>query len=660
MSFEVHPFGVKGKATGEASAELLGGKGAGLASMAASGFPVPPGFTLDTTTWAAYHKAPKGTMKEIAKRLPKYLKMLEDTIGYMPLVSVRSGARTSMPGMMNTILNVGIDADTEDFWKGQLGEKCFENTLHRLVIMYGDVVKGLPRLALEQGTSEDALAYYAQKTGEAFPTAVEQILGAIEGVFKSWDTERAVAYRKQNHIPDEWGTAVNIQAMVFGNLNDESATGVLFTRSPDTGEAVVTGEFLVNAQGEDVVAGIRTPQPLVEMGAWNPEVQQELMDHVLKLEKLKQDMQDVEFTIQSSKLFILQTRNSKRTPRAAVKAAVEMVKEGLITPEVAVKRVTPKQFDLAHVPTIDPEFKTAPPYTGIGACSGISAGKPVFSAEAAINCHEPCILITDETTPDDYAGMLASQGILTMKGGYTCHAAVVARGENRTCVVGLGATVEQFKHANLVTLDGNTGNVWLEKVPTVGGNADDMLDAYARMTLQVAGVTPVIYDEPKGLMDEAMLVLGAKMLSPEAAASLVVKTTAKVKHLYVDLTVGAGMEQEYFSLFVPKVWFDQQTVTCLEGAEFKDSSHKGRITLVGPVTSKVFKQLSSANELRDLVLSEGELVAGGSLDLTDPAVKKILDWKAQDGLSFVTVGGIVPGTKSMVPFEMALQTMAGA
>ena len=317
-------------------AEFLGGKGHGLWWMQQQGVNVPPALIIPTTMCVEYMKKPKTVMKKIASQYANIEKFFLGHFGYMPLLSVRSGARVSMPGMMDTILNVGLDEATFPEWEARIGKEAVEDSAHRLVTMYGNVVKGINRKELEDAVNPAKV--YTLTTGEPFPNAKDQVLGAIEAVFKSWNNDRTKFYRKMHDIPEDWGTAVVVQAMVFGNLNDNSCTGVMFTRNPDNGDGKVVGEFLVNAQGEDVVAGIRTPQNLSEMSNWNDTVAQEVLDVALKLEHAKRDVQDIEFTVQDGKLFVLQTRNAKRSARAAVKIAVEMMVEGLITKEEMAKR----------------------------------------------------------------------------------------------------------------------------------------------------------------------------------------------------------------------------------------------------------------------------------------------------------------------------------
>jgi len=476
----------------EASADLLGGKGNGLFLMQKAGINVPLAYIIPTNICVSYMKEPVAAMAAVKENLPKVLEGLQKEFGYMPLVSVRSGAKFSMPGMMDTILNVGLDGPNKGEWQKRIGKDCVQNSFERLIEMYGSVVNGIERKKFEGKSLSERLMFYKLEVGEGFPAADAQLLGAIEAVFKSWNNERAKSYRRLNKISDDLGTAVVIQAMVFGNFNDKSCTGVLFSRNPATGENNVTGEYLVNAQGEDVVAGIRTPQALDSILGWNGDVAEELMSTVHKLEKMGRDMQDVEFTVQDGKLYILQTRNAKRTAQAAVKVAVDLFNENVISAKEVIERVTLKQMLAAARPMISPAFSAANPAHGKGlpASNGCVSGVAVFSSVSAINCKQPCILVTEETTPDDIEGMNAAVGILTATGGATSHAAVIARGMDKVCVVGCTELTisHNEKRASLkgpkgwwvinegskVTLNGNTGEIWVHTEVPISGGEDNV------------------------------------------------------------------------------------------------------------------------------------------------------------------------------------------
>lgn len=502
----------------EVTKETFGGKGANLIEMSANGFPVPPGFVIPCAASVEY-KDLVGMPASCAKFMGAIfddvaggMKYLQGNFGYMPLVSVRSGARVSMPGMMDTILNVGLTTESLPFWKDKLGDRAALDSYRRLIQMYSSVALGVEMkhfdTVLEAVKHENNVKTDAELTAEhlevvirrynkvlevhdvEFPdTLAEQVQGAVVAVFQSWDNPRAKEYRKIHGYPDDWGTAVTVQSMVFGNLNDNSATGVVFTRCPSTGAPKMTGEYLINAQGEDVVAGIRTPEPVIQMAEWNAAVFDELVVTLQNLEVHYRDMQDVEFTVQDGKLYILQTRSGKRSAKAAFKIASDMAHDNMITPKEAVGRVTTKQLLAVMQATIDPEFKIKPHLTGIAAGGGLVTGVAVFTAEDAVNCKQPCILVRKETDPDDIAGMNASVGILTATGGLTSHAAVVARGMNKTCVVGctslsvgsMGASINGgpgIPAGTKLTIDGATGNVWVGiEVPVIpGGKSQEVIN----------------------------------------------------------------------------------------------------------------------------------------------------------------------------------------
>ena len=503
---------------------LLGGKGANLAEMTSIGLPVPPGFTISTEVCTEFYKNDRNHPASLAAEVTANLAKVEQLMGKKfgdadnpLLLSVRSGARASMPGMMDTVLNLGLNETTIKGIIAQSGDERFAyDAYRRFVQMYSDVVLGMERDTLEhlleqkkeeRGVyfdtdlkAEDLLELVTQfkaaikaELGVDFPEdPQEQLWGAINAVFGSWMNQRAITYRKLNNIPAEWGTAVNVQAMVFGNMGDDCATGVAFTRDPSTGENYFYGEFLVNAQGEDVVAGIRTPQPinraknngeLPSMEEVMPECYQQLVKIREILENHYRDMQDIEFTIEKGKLFMLQTRGGKRTAPAAIKIAVDMVNEGLIDKKTAVLRVAPSQLDQLLHPSLDPKAKKTVIAKGLPASPGAVSGEVVFcadEAEAEAKTGRKVILVRIETSPEDIHGMHAAQGILTARGGMTSHAAVVARGMGKCCVAGCGDIKVDYgaecftalngvvvKKGDLITLDGSKGEVMLGVVPTV-------------------------------------------------------------------------------------------------------------------------------------------------------------------------------------------------
>lgn len=497
--------------------DLLGGKGANLAEMIKIGLPVPFGFTVTTEACTRYYEDGKKIAAEIEAEILKSIKELERKAGkYFGdvknplLVSVRSGSRASMPGMMDTILNLGLnDESVVGLAKLTENPRFAYDSYRRFIMMFADVVMEVDKenfehileaRKLEKGIHDDKdlsaqdmediakafLKLYEKLKGEKFPQdPVEQLLGAVAAVFRSWDNPRANIYRRLNHIPYSWGTAVNVQSMVFGNMGDDCGTGVAFSRNPSTGENKLFGEYLFNAQGEDVVAGIRTPKPISELEKDNPVIYKQFHEITDKLEHHYRDMQDLEFTIERSKLFILQTRNGKRTAHAAVKIATDMVKEGLITDKEAVLRVDPKSLDQLLHPTFDPKALAVakPVGQGLAASPGAAYGRVVFTAARATELKEkdglPVILVRLETSPEDIAGMVVASGILTARGGMTSHAAVVARGMGTCCVAGADHMVvheakkyfeingNRFVEGDYISLDGSTGKVYGQKISTV-------------------------------------------------------------------------------------------------------------------------------------------------------------------------------------------------
>ncbi|MEE9258906.1 MAG: pyruvate, phosphate dikinase [Nitrospinaceae bacterium] len=491
---------------------LLGGKGANLAEMASLGVRVPPGFTITTEACVYYFenkkKFPPSLKDEVGSHLEQLEKIMKRKFGdaSLPLlVSVRSGARVSMPGMMDTVLNLGLNDDTVKGLIKETGNERFAlDCYRRLIAMFGDVVLGVDAEHFESVLAKHKLkkkikydtdldipdlrsvikkfkSLVKRKTGKVFPQdPLAQLKAAVVAVFNSWNTERAVTYRALNRIPHDWGTAVNVQAMVFGNMGEDSATGVAFTRNPATGEKKFFGEYMLNAQGEDVVAGIRTPHSISQLEEEMPETYEELVQVYQKLEKHYKDMQDLEFTIENKRLYLLQTRSGKRTAPAAIKVAIDMVNEGLISKQEALMRVPAGQMDQIFHPTIDPKAKIQVLAKGLGASPGAASGKVVFTPEQALSLSdkkEKVILVRMETSPEDIHGMNAAQGILTAKGGMTSHAAVVARAMGKPCVSGCGdlsvnlrkrvCTLNgvRIKEYDPLTLDGTSGNVIKGSLP---------------------------------------------------------------------------------------------------------------------------------------------------------------------------------------------------
>ena len=510
----VYFFG-NGKAEGEASMkQLLGGKGANLAEMTNLGVPVPAGFTIVTKVCGEYYgnngQWPAGLEQELNQKMAKLEKGMGQKFGDSKnplLVSVRSGAAVSMPGMMDTVLNLGLNDDVVLGMVEKTGNPKFVYDIYRRFIdMFGDVVMGCHHSYFEtalhaakekvgvkedneltaeqlQDVVEKYKAIYKKHVGKPFPQdPKEQLIHSVNAVFGSWNSERAIKYRKLNKIESLLGTAVNVQAMAFGNMGDDSGTGVCFTRNPSTGKKEFYGEYLINAQGEDVVAGIRTPQPLQKLGKAMPEAYKQLTDLMTKMEKHYSDMQDMEFTIQQGVLYVLQTRGGKRTAEAAIKIAVDMLEEKMITEEQAVMRVTPAQLDMLLHPSFDPKAEREVVTKGLPASPGAAVGQVVFDAETAEKWRDDgkkTILVRLETSPEDIGGMDAAEGILTVRGGMTSHAAVVARGMGKCCVAGCGdiemnekgkkftVAGHTFKEGDWISLDGSLGQVMKGVVPTV-------------------------------------------------------------------------------------------------------------------------------------------------------------------------------------------------
>jgi pyruvate,orthophosphate dikinase len=480
--------------------ELLGGKGIGLAEMTGMGVPVPAGFTITTDACRAYmaeSDLPAGLEEEV----DEHVRRLEERAGKRfgssddpLLVSVRSGAAVSMPGMMDTILNLGLNDEAVEGLAARTENPRFAyDSYRRLIQMFGEVVDGIDahRFTFEDSEDlQDVVArfkdVYRDETGSDFPAdAREQLLRAVRAVFESWNTPRAQVYRRAHDISDDLGTAVNVVQMVFGNKGDRSGTGVAFTRDPSTGETGLYGEFLADAQGEDVVAGIRTPQPIETMRDSLPKAFEQLVDTMRRLEEHYRDMQDIEFTVEDEQLFLLQTRAAKRTAAAALKAAVTMVDEGLISREEAVGRIDPAQLDQLLHPMIDPKASLEPATKGLNASPGAACGAIVFDSDTAVERAKsgPVILVRWETTPDDIHGMIAAEGILTVHGGMTSHAAVVARGMGKPCVAGceelsLGDGTariggQELREGDTITIDGGTGRVFVGAVPLVPPQIND-------------------------------------------------------------------------------------------------------------------------------------------------------------------------------------------
>ena len=525
---------------------LLGGKGANLAEMTNLGLPIPPGFTVTTEACTDYYNHGRSISEEIQIQIFDALALLEEKLGKKfgdtenpLLVSVRSGARASMPGMMDTILNLGLtDISVEGFAKRTGNPRFAYDSYRRFIQMFSDVVMEVPKSLFERVideikedrkvhfdtelTAEDLKEVirrfkeiYKEKMGEEFPQEPRvQLMEAVKAVFRSWDNERAIVYRRMNDIPGDWGTAVNVQSMVFGNMGNTSGTGVAFTRNPSTGAKGIYGEYLINAQGEDVVAGIRTPQPITRLEEDLPECYEEFLKIANHLEEHYRDMQDMEFTIEDGKLYFLQTRNGKRTAQAALQIACDLVDEGMITPQEAVSRIEAKSLDQLLHPAFDPDALKKGTVMGqaLPASPGAAAGKIYFTAEEAKEAHETgerVILVRLETSPEDIEGMHAAEGILTVRGGMTSHAAVVARGMGTACISGCGDIVidekkKQFTlggktyfEGDYISLDGSTGKIYDGDIQTqeasISGNFGRIMswaDSFRKLRVRTNADTP--------------------------------------------------------------------------------------------------------------------------------------------------------------------------
>ncbi len=526
--------------------ELLGGKGANLAEMTGLGLPVPQGFTITTEACTQYYEDGREINDEIQGQINEYIVKMEEITGKKfgdkenpLLVSVRSGARASMPGMMDTILNLGLNEDVVNVIAEKSGNPRWAwDCYRRFIQMYSDVVMEVGKKYFEQlidamkekkGVKQDVeltaddlkelagqfKAEYKGKIGSAFPDdPKEQLMGAIKAVFRSWDNPRANVYRRDNDIPYSWGTAVNVQSMAFGNMGDDCGTGVAFTRDPATGEKGLFGEFLTNAQGEDVVAGVRTPMKITEMADKFPEAFEQFKDVCKTLENHYRDMQDMEFTVEHGKLYMLQTRNGKRTAQAALKIACDLVDEGMRSEQEAVAMIDPRNLDTLLHPQFDAAaLKAATPAgRGLGASPGAACGKIVFTAEDAESWHargEKVVLVRLETSPEDITGMKAAQGILTVRGGMTSHAAVVARGMGTCCVSGCGDIAmdeenkrftlagKEYHEGDYLSIDGTTGNIYDGQIPTVDasiagefGRVMAWADKYRKLKVRTNADTP--------------------------------------------------------------------------------------------------------------------------------------------------------------------------
>jgi len=653
----------------EFTLDIVGGKARGLLEMNSLGVNVPPAVVVPTNYCNSVNNKEVSVM-EISMSVMTELENIEKMFGYMPLFSVRSGAKVSLPGMLSTILNVGLCATTIPTWVSRIGERATWDSYRRLIQMFGDVVFNIPSQQYEDILSEfrqsdnvttdselsvSALKVIATKFLEItpeFPQSFKmQLRKAIAAVFSSWNNERAIAYRNIHKYSHDMGTAVIIQTMVFGNLNDNSCTGVLFTRNPSTGESKIHGEYLVNAQGEDVVAGIRTPLPLEQMSDWNSEILSELVTTVNKLEVTAKDMQDVEFTVQNGKLFILQTRNAKRTAIAAVKIAADLVVENIITKEDAFKRVSYEQYIKAQSPILDSSL-VPPTAIGIPASSGFATGVVAFSSEKAVELAKTkaVILLSKETTPEDIKGIHASLGILTQLGGSSSHAAVVARGMDKVCVVGcldlqstvvnIDGTIKAWTVNNVaieegvtqITIEGGTGKVWVNKeIPIIGAINNPAVTLFNSWIKSIVNFTEVVTSGNEGYL------LTHNFDNDTEGLKKVVKDFKGIISLDTSKTSINEWDSYLFELVNP---FDEATIklnklTALMGVPVENVFIDIEDLKLGVSDTKVFlKQgynfIKTIDSLEDVILNKGRFKYAKDFKITK-AVSEVLNLKAQVG-----------------------------
>lgn len=692
----------------ENPAMLLGGKGWALQKMCGMGLNVPPGFTIGTNCCNMYRlmKAPEqekfldNLMQEV---MDQHMPWLEKQFGYMPLVSVRSGAPVSMPGMMDTILNVGMHAEVMQDWEKRIGKRAAIDSTRRLIQMLGhtayhvdakvfeailtqmrfkskvktDAELGVEELAIVLG---DFLSAFHKATGSNFPTTLgDQLREAIRAVFDSWMNPRAIEYRKLNNLSEAMGTAVTVQAMVFGNMGEDSGSGVLFTRDPSTGHKHVMGEYLQNAQGEDVVAGIRTPVDLKQYSKdlpvkdpghkWLVE-----LNHVCdKLEDEYRDMVDVEFTVQKGELFILQSRVGKRSAAAAFKIAVDLQDTGVISIDEALSRLTKEQYKIVRRPIIDPKFDKKPLLTGLPACPGVAVGKPVFSSKEALECAEPCILVTHETTPDDIAGMNKAVGILTQTGGATSHAAVVARAMDKPCIVGCTElNISLMKEQTTkIALEGSTGRVWLGEVPVIDSSNSPEVKLIAQWCMDKVGWrVATVVDQAEG----EHTIQAAHWWGDKEVFEAIVEAMEEYStrdHIILDM---AGPTELGMSEDLPlHLCFGQKLPSTVQDTAFKSwmMGYLGAHPLPGlmivnhgmDLTSLLltnmkksgFKLMGSATSMADVLEGTGMV--------NDAFIEKVIGgtkaWKQLEGI--LKAQGVEPAVVPLaVPTEYAVFTVLGS
>lgn len=607
------------------SIDALGGKGYGLWQMAQAGLNVPKAIIIPTSVCRQYFIDTIGTTKWVSDLSTKIRNQLR--VGKERLVSVRSGAKVSMPGMMDTILNVGITEGNQEAWAKKIGAKCAEDCRLRLINMYNMVVNCDPAEDID-----------------------EQLGMAIMAVFNSWNNPRAIAFRKDAGIPDDLGTAVVIQEMVFGNYGPKSCTGVVFTRNPDSGENEIMGEWLPCAQGEDIVAGTSTPQPMTTMIKWDEKVTQEVVNMVYKVENYYKDATEIEFTVEEGKLFVLQVKNAKPNAAAAVKLALDFYRDGMITAGEVFLRISPRAYFLAQKPVLAAGFKDKPYATGIPACSGVATGKVVYSAKEALDSKEPCILVTQETNPEDIMGMRAAVGILTMTGGATSHAAVVARAWDKPCIVGIGAEPSNFK--GIISMDGASGRVWNKEVPIVAGGKA-AVNELTELLFDQTGFTPIDYvgkshrvfvDASRDVTDTAKVIDRVVPLVKAGKEVLLSFSEADWTSEEVDFYNQCGVTESVSASLI------QPTLQKLYEALTEEERGKIKVIAAGIFDdndSYGFGVLSIAHSLESLAMAESEILLPSTM-VSSKAKEYILKKKQEDGVKVIDFASTFKSTEQLV------------
>lgn len=700
----IYKFSKNGAAGTSEMKDLLGGKGANLAEMANLGLPVPPGFTIPTKICNDFVKDGDIVMSAIWAEVMGGMSWLESKFGFSPLVSVRSGAAVSMPGMMDTILNVGLTKNNLEEWADRIGTRTAFDSYRRLIQMLGCTAYGLDHAKFEailaaakqkQGVRDDKelsveslndvvksyKSYWQAALQDQFPDDAEkQLYSAVRAVFNSWNNERAEKYRTMNGIPSSIGTAATVQAMVFGNMNDASGSGVAFSRNPSSGEPGMVGEFLPNAQGEDVVAGIRTPLNLTEMKTIWPDLYSELVTIGENLEIHYRDMQDVEFTVQNGVLYMLQCRTGKRGAEAAFRIGVDLYDDNQIDRKELFSRLKPEQYLMMQRSRISDDFKDEPLVIGLPACNGIATGKVVFSSKEAEASKEPVILVTDETTPDDIGGMYAAVGILTRTGGSTSHAAVVARAMDKPCIVGceslkLGTSsvmigTETILAGQKISIDGATGRVWSGEIPVVAGGGDKYVERVISMILED---TDCLLLSNKIEFGKTLLVTADLGVSRDVeAAKAVVEAIKNLseddrKKVFVEFRelefYGESSDLVLWNAFGDANGMDKLVPQLILTAIKDDPALFSGVTVLGdPDLTVSAREIMRKKGIRFVTKAKtiSDVMDGGIVMVDDKFIKTVVGtntaWKKLSKL--LGVGGELPARKTKM--EVVFETLGGA